>query len=258
MAKSQRFLEVNRASWNRIAGSTKGRTALPNYGPLCPGEEELGLLGDVSGKRIVELGCGDGKSLAYLHAHGSEELYGLDLAEEQVAGARAVADELGYPAKLFCSPMEEDPGLPHDYFDIALSLYALGWSVDLDASLARITSYLKPGGILVYSWEHPVYSCLKSRDKELYLARSYSTVGPVESLSWNGDPIVMHARKISTFINATIGAGLVLDEVIEGDMRPKSEGSDYPRRWYSRDRATLMPTTLIVKAHKPVKATPKL
>lgn len=252
MAKTQGFLDVNRASWNKIAGSTKGRTALPNYGPLCPGEQELALLGDVRGKRIIELGCGDGKSLAYLHSQGASELHGLDLAEEQLSGAKAVARDGGFDTTLYCSPMEEDPGIPNSYFDIALSLFALGWSVDLDASLARIVSYLRPGGVLVYSWEHPVFSCLKSRDKELYLHRSYSKVGPVESLSWNGDPIVMHARKISTFLNATIAAGLVLDSVIEGDMRPKTEGSDYPRRWYSRDRASLMPTTLIVKAHKPV------
>ncbi len=245
------YLATNRKSWNKIASSTKGRTALPNYGPLCPNETELKLLGDLRGKSVVELGCGDGKSLAYLYSKGAEKLCGLDLAEEQIAGARSTCEQHGFAADLFCSPMEEDPGIEAGRFDLALSLYALGWSVDLDAALRLIVRYLKPGGVLVYSWEHPMFSCLKIRDKELIMNRSYSQVGPIQTLSWHKDPIVMQARKLSTFLNATIQSGLVLDEVIEGDMRPPAPGTDYPRRWYSQDRAQYMPTTLIIKAHKP-------
>lgn len=246
------FLDINKSSWNKIAGSSKGRTALPNYGPLCPDEHELQLLGDLRGKAIVELGCGDGKSLAYLHRHGATELCGLDLAEEQIANARRLAANEGFAAILHAAPMEVDPGIAHEHYDIALSLYALGWCVDLDAALARAHSYLRSGGTLVYSWEHPVYSCLKKTDAGLCLARSYSEVGPVHSISWNGDPIVMQARKTSTFINATIAAGFVIDQIIEGDLRDEpSKIKDYPRRWYCKDRARLMPTTLIVKAHKP-------
>lgn len=248
----QRFLAVNEASWDKIAAGSKGRTALPSYGPLCPDENELKLLGDLQGKVIVELGCGDGHSLAYLHAQGAEELHGLDLSKEQIRNATELALEKEFPASLYCSPMEQDPGIPHDYFDVAVSLYALGWSVDLDATLEHVANYLRPGGILVFSWEHPVFSCLKMQDKRMYMERSYSEVGASETLSWNGDPIVMHKRKISTFINAVAKCGLIVDQIVEGDMRePTESAGDYPRRWYSQDRAKLMPTTLIVKAHKP-------
>lgn len=252
-SEQQRYLAINEASWNKIAQGTKGRTALPSYGPLCPDENELKLLGDVRGKAVIELGCGDGQSLAYLHGLGADELHGLDLAKEQIRNATDLALDEGFPASLYCSPMEEDPGIPEDYFDIAISLYALGWAVDLDAALGHVARYLRPGGILVFSWEHPVFSCLKLQEKRLYMERSYSEVGASESLSWDGDAIVMHTRKISTFLNAVAGAGLMIDKVIEGDMREPNENSgDYPRRWYSQDRAKLMPTTLIVKAHKPL------
>jgi SAM-dependent methyltransferase len=251
-SEQRRFLAVNEASWNKIAAGTKGRTALPSYGPLCPDENELKLLGDLQGKVIVELGCGDGHSLAYLHDQGAEELHGLDLSKEQIRNATELALEKEFPASLYCSPMEQDPGIPHDYFDVAVSLYALGWSVDLDTTLGHVVNYLRPGGILVFSWEHPVFSCLKMQDKRMYMERSYSEVGVSETLSWNGDPIVMHKRKISTFINAVAKCGLVVDQIVEGEMREPSEtAGDYPRRWYSQDRAKLMPTTLIVKAHKP-------
>jgi SAM-dependent methyltransferase len=248
----QRYLDINAKSWDKIAKGTKGRTALPSYGPLCPDENELKLLGDVRGKCVIELGCGDGKSLHYLHEQGAEELHGLDLSPEQIKNATDLALEREFPASLYCAGMETDPGIPHDYFDIAISLYALGWSVDLEATLQHVANYLRSGGILVFSWEHPVFSCLKMHEDRMCMERSYSEVGASETLSWDGDPIVMHTRKISSFVNAVAGAGLVMDAMIEGDMRePSSTAADYPRRWYSQDRAKLMPTTLIIKAHKP-------
>jgi hypothetical protein len=112
--------------------------------------------------------------------------------------------------------------------------------------------YLRPGGHLVFSWEHPVYSCLKTTPQQIVLDRSYSDEGPIEKLSWKGEPIVMHARKISTFINCLVEAGFVIEKVIEGDLREQeTPEADFPHRWYSKRRARMMPTTLIVKARKP-------
>jgi hypothetical protein len=63
----------------------------------------------------------------------------------------------------------------------------------------------------------------------------------------------MHTRKVSTFLNALIDAGFLVERIIEGDLREQGLGqSDFPHRWYSKSRARLMPTTLIVKARKAV------
>ncbi len=251
-ADLQRFLAINRASWDKIAAQYKGRTALPLYGPLAPAEDELQLLGDVQGLRVIEIGCGSGHSLAYLHACGAAELWGLDLSSEQIRTAGETAKEHGFSPRLFCCPMEANPGIPAGYFDLAVSIYALGWSVDLRATLGHIMRYLRPGGRLVFSWEHPVYSCLKTTPQQIVLDRSYSDEGPIEKLSWKGEPIVMHARKVSTFLNALIETGFGIEKVIEGDLREQKTGeADFPHRWYSKRRARMMPTTLIVKARKP-------
>lgn len=251
-ADLQRFLQINRASWDKIAGQSKGRTALPRYGPLAPTEDELQLLGELQGLRVIEIGCGSGHSLAYLHERGAAELWGLDLSPEQIRTAGETAREGGFAPRLFCCAMEEDPGIPAAYFDLAVSIYALGWSVDLRSTLGHIMRYLRPGGHLVFSWEHPVYSCLKTTPQQIVLDRSYSDEGPINKLSWNGEPIVMHARKISTFVNALTEAGFVVEKVVEGDLREQEAAeSDFPHRWYSKRRARMMPTTLVVKARKP-------
>ncbi len=54
---------------------------------------------------------------------------------------------------------------------------------------------------------------------------------------------------MSTFLNELIAAGLRIERVVEGDLREES-GADFPRRYYSKAKARLMPTTMIVKAVK--------
>jgi hypothetical protein len=41
--------------------------------------------------------------------------------------------------------MERNPGIPTGYFDLVLSVYALGWTNDLPRTLMHVTNYLRPG-----------------------------------------------------------------------------------------------------------------
>ncbi len=51
--------------------------------------------------------------------------------------------ECGLSATLICSPMEEECGIPENYFDFVYSVYAIGWTTDLEGTFRRIASYLK-------------------------------------------------------------------------------------------------------------------
>lgn len=246
--------ETNRAGWNKAAQHFYGATALPIYGPLAPTENDLQLLDQIRGAHILEIGCGSGHSLLYLGEHDAAELWGLDLSETQIDYASALLQEKGYTAHLFSSPMEENPGIPNNYFDMVLSIYAIGWTYNLAHTLSLITSYLKPGGSFIFSWEHPVYGCLKSQDGQMILKRSYSDERPLTRSSWvDNASVIQYPRKLSTYLNGLIEAGLIVERVIEGDMNPSlaREEDHLPERWYSLARAQMMPTTLIVKARKP-------
>ncbi|HEV7589632.1 MAG TPA: class I SAM-dependent methyltransferase [Longimicrobium sp.] len=131
-------LAINRAGWDRVAPRFYGGTALPSYGPLAPTEETLGLLGPLGGTRVLEVGCGSGHSLRSLCEHGAAEAWGLDLSPAQVAFAAEVLRPFGPRVRLFESPMEVDPGIPAGYFDLVVSIYALGWTTDLPATLALV------------------------------------------------------------------------------------------------------------------------
>ena len=246
-------LAINRAGWNVVAPRFHGGTALPIYGPLAPTEDTLHLLGPFAGTRVLELGCGSGHSLLYAAQRGASEVWGLDLSATQLAFAREVLKDVETTVRLIESPMEHDASIPADYFDLVFSIYGLGWTTDLPATLALVARYLEPGGTFVCSGEHPAYSCLEHEKGQYVVARPYAAEGPNPHASWNGVPIVIQQRTLGTFVTATARAGLVIDALVEGEPDPTLATAAHqdPARWYSLARARLMPTTFVLKAHKP-------
>lgn len=245
--------EMNRSGWDAVAHRFYGAAALPGYGPYAPGEDALGLLGDIQSKAVLEIGCGSGHSLLYLAQHGAAELWGIDLSPKQIEFSRALLQEHGISAHLFSAPMEQNPGLPANYFDFAVSLYSLGWTTDLDTTLALIHAYLKPGGFYVFSWEHPFFSCLDYQAGAYIVKERYREQTFILD-NWNDRvPIVMHQRQLSTFINAALHAGFQIERLVEGeaDAEQAPANSAAPERWYARARAELVPPTFILKLRKP-------
>ncbi len=246
----EEMLQINQDAWNHVAPKFYGVTALPTYGPLTPTEDDFHLLGEVQGKRILEIGCGSGHSLAYIAAQGAGELWGLDISTTQLEAATRLHQEQGMASHLFHSPMEKNPGLPENYFDLVFSIYALGWTVDLSQTLSLIASYLAPGGHFLFSWEHPMYRCFRYRDGRFVLDRSYNDEVPSLSPHWaDGKPTVFHSRKVSTYVNEIIEAGLLIEPTMGPEQTTATDAS--PEQWYSLPRAQLVPTTMILKAKKP-------
>jgi SAM-dependent methyltransferase len=219
-------------------------------------EDELDLLPDLGGKRVLELGCGSGHTLAYLwETRNASELWGLDISEEQICFTKELLEKKNIPAKLLVASMDENPGIPENYFDLVVAIYSLGWTPDVSRTLALIRSYLKPGGIFIFSWEHPAYRSLTydSNIGKYVFEASYLDEGPVLDPSWKGVEIVINHRKLSTYLNAVMQAGLILERMIESEpnLTLAREQDFAPEKWYSIPRARLMPTTFIIKAYKP-------
>lgn len=253
MIEAQRVLATNRAGWNHVAPKFHGATALPEYGPLAPTEDALQLLDAAPDLRALELGCGSGHSLRYLAERGARELWGLDLSPVQIAFAEETLRPFGSRVRLIESPMERDPGIPPAHFDLVFSIYGLGWTTDLAATMGLVTRYLRPGGCFLVSGEHPVYSCLEWNGTQYAVSDPYFTEGPREHSSWKGVPIVIQRRTLATFVGQIIQAGLQIEALVETPFNPalaKEEHAD-PARWYSVPRASVMPTTFIIKARKP-------
>ena len=230
-----------------------GGTALPEYGPLAPTEDELKLLDGARELRALELGCGSGHSLRYLAERGALELWGLDLSPVQIAFAEETLRPFATRVRLIESPMEVDPGIPADHFDLVFSIYGLGWTADLPKTMALVARYLRPGGSFVFSGEHPAYSCLQWNGTQYIIAEPYCTEGAREHGSWKGVPIVIQRRTLGTFIGQIVQVGLQIEALVETPLNPAAVKDAHidPARWYSEARARVMPTTFIIKARKP-------
>jgi SAM-dependent methyltransferase len=240
----------NKKSWDEVAPRFFGRTSLPTYGPFAPSEKDLNLFGDVSNLAVLEIGCGSGHSLEYMALNEASELWGIDLSDTQIATAQILLEIYKSTLKLFQGPMEKDPGIPHNYFDIVYSIYAIGWTVDLRMTLNNVFSYLKPGGTFIFSWEHPLHNRIQYENESFIVKKSYHDEGLQQSEAWNNHSATMNQIKLSTYINELIRAGFQIQKVIEDVVIPEQTETANPTRWYSPEKAALIPATFIIKCTK--------
>jgi SAM-dependent methyltransferase len=248
METNTEILKMNKQSWEKSAERFFGKTALPEYGPFSFTEEKLNLFGEVSGQTVLDIGCGSGHSLQYMGNRGAKELWGIDLTTKQIKTARQVLQDQQVKVSLFESPMEENPGLPNEYFDIVYSIYALGWTIDLNRTMSHVYNYLKPNGMFVFSWEHPMHDRLTYEDSSFKFEKSYNIEGPEYNEAWHNSVIIYH-RKLSTYINSLIQTGFTIEKISDDVLLP-DRTSDDPTKWYSTQRAQLVPSTFIIKATK--------
>jgi 2-polyprenyl-3-methyl-5-hydroxy-6-metoxy-1,4-benzoquinol methylase len=238
--------ETNGVLWDTKGNDVIGTTALPKYGAYIS-EENNRLFGNVSGKKVLEIGCGTGCSLQYLGERGAAELWGIDLAEKQIEKAERHLAEAGFFAKLICSPMEEECGVPANYFDFVYSVYAIGWTTDLEGTFRRIASYLKKDGAFIFSWSHPIHKCVTAENGKYEFNKCYFDESWY-SVSFDGCTLTLSDRTLSTYVNALAEAGFVIERMIEQNddemMKMRDDGSDFAKK------AKMLPVTFVIKARK--------
>lgn len=242
-------LAMNKNSWDEVAPRFFARNPLPEYGPLAPTEDQLNLFGDVANLKVLEIGCGSGHSLHYMDQNNASELWGLDLSSTQIEAAKTTLQHTNSPVKLFESPMENNPGVPTNYFDIVFSIYALGWSTNLDKTIANVYNYLKHDGLFIFSWEHPMFNRVSNMNDTLTFNKSYHEEGPYDHEAWS-HPAIMQQHKLSTYINTLINNGFKIERVVEDVCLSGEDVQRHANSWYSYEKAKMLPTTLIIKSRK--------
>ncbi len=236
--------KTNELFWNIKGNDVVGTTALPFYGAFVS-EEKCQLFGDVKGKKVLEIGCGTGHSLQYIGERKASELWGIDISIEQIEKAEHHLAARDISAKLICSPMEEECGIPEDYFDFVYSVYGIGWTTDIDGTFYRIASYLKKDGVFIFSWSHPIHKCVASENDMFVFKKNYFDESWY-SVSIDGGVLSLSDRKLSTYVNALAKAGFVIEQMIEQSDNEllKSNDSKFAQK------ANLLPVTFVIKARK--------
>lgn len=170
-------------------------------------------LDDLTGLRVLDLGCGDGTFAPVCLARGAVSYVGVDASTGMIERARTGADQR---ASFVHAPIETLPVEPASV-DLVVSRLALHYVADLDAVLAECRRRLGPDGRLVITVVHPVVSSaleVPSGPRTHQAVSAYFDEGP-KHRSWFGTSVTWFHRTIETWLRALDTAGFSLVELAE-------------------------------------------
>ncbi len=185
----------------------------------------LATLGGVSGSRIVDLGCGEGRFCRMLSRLGATYVLGIDLCEGLVK--EAVAQKTASVEHYLTGNAETLNAVEDQFFDIAVSYISLVDIADLGAVIASSYRVLKPGGRFVVCNLAPMATAQNTRITDPDGTRTAFRVDHYFDESARVSRILGHEltnyhRTLSTYINGFLRLGYVLQGIYE----PRPEQAD--------------------------------
>lgn len=207
------------------------------------------LLPPVGGRRVVDLGCGFGWFARWAAEQGAASVLGLDLSTNMLDRARA--DTPGTLPITYRQVDLDELALDPGTVDLASSSLTLHYLADLPRFLAVVHDALVPGGVLVFSAEHPILTApshpafVDGPDGgRVWPLDGYHDEGPFTT-DWLAEGVVKQHRTVATYVNDLIGAGFTLDRMVEWSPSA-AQVAERPQDADER----LRPYFLLVAAHR--------
>lgn len=213
-------------------------------------EADAGLLGDVTGKRVLEVGCGSAPCARWLLAHGAHPV-GLDLSAGMLRHAAALGVATGLSVPLVQAGAEHLP-FGDATFDLACSAFgAVPFVADSARVMREVARVLVPGGRWVFAVNHPMrwmFSDDPGPDG-LTVTQSYFDRMPYVEVDARDRPTyVEHHRTVGDRIREIVAAGMVVLDVVEPEW---PAGHDRVWGQWSPLRGALFPGTAIFVCARP-------
>lgn len=119
------------------------------------------LFPDLSGKSVLDLGCGYGWHCKYAVECGAEQVLGIDLSEKMIHEAKEKNTDPKITYRV-CGLEEYD--YPADSYDCVVSNLVLHYIADIDIVFRKVYLTLKADGIFLLNIEHPVFTAGVNQD----------------------------------------------------------------------------------------------
>ncbi len=176
------------------------------YGLLLP---LLELLGDVSGRQVLDAGCGEGYLARWLAARGAH-VTGIDLSAPLIELARAKdpGARIDYRVADLSRPLPDTAGR----FDAVAGYLVLNDVRDYRGFAATLAAALKPGGLLALALNNP-YSSVVDRHVTDYF--DSDAVSRYRGLWEVGIRAYYHHRTLENYLDAFHAGGLSLVKLID-------------------------------------------
>jgi SAM-dependent methyltransferase len=238
----------NAAAWDRYAAAYQAEAGLTtdvaHYGPDIPTEAELRLLGELKGKRVLDLGCGGGQASITFAKQGAS-VTGVDFSAEQLAYARALADQEGVKVEFRLGDLADLAFLRSDSADMVFSVGAFDYVEDLGRVFRQVHRVLKVGAPLVFTVRHPAYALIDDdAEQPLLIRRAYFDRSPLVSIR-AGATFSEHHHPFADLAMGLARSSYRIEAIIEPE--PRAGG---PRSHLWRETFRYVPRTMIFKARK--------
>lgn len=204
------------------------------------------LLPNLTGKNVLDLGCGFGWHCSY-----AAKVVGIDLSYNMLneAKKRHSAPNITY---LQCAI--EDYAYPANQFDVVLSSLALHYVPFFDEICKKIWHCLHDDGDFIFSVEHPIFTAYGNQDW-IYNAQHKPEYWPVDhyfeegkrTAIFLGKSVTKYHKTLTTYCNGLLQNGFIITHLVE-PMPPK-EMMDFPGMKNELRR----PMMLLIAAKKQIK-----
>lgn len=206
------------------------------------------LFPPLSGKTVLDLGCGYGWHCQYSAENGAAAVLGIDVSEKMLQEAQRSHAHEKITYRL-CGIEEYE--YPESTWDIVLSNLALHYIADIGKVFQNVYKTLKPGGAFLLNMEHPVFTARVGQDW-IYTPEGKPRYWPVDgyfspgerSTRFLGCQVQKQHHTLTQILMGLRNCGFALDVVEEA--QPPEEMLDIPGMADELRR----PMMLLVKAVK--------
>jgi 2-polyprenyl-3-methyl-5-hydroxy-6-metoxy-1,4-benzoquinol methylase len=202
--RAQEWWDYSADGWLELMGK-EDRNRVHLLDPVM-----LELAGDVVGKDVLDVGCGEGRFCRMLSRRGASTV-GVDPTQKLLDAARSKHPEGVYH-------LARGESLPFEVasFDLVISYIVLIDITDFRSAIREMARVLRPGGCLLIANLNP-FATTRERawyqdenGKKLHLAvEEYFTERSLHA-KWGKVSIDQWHRPLEAYMTALIGAGLVL------------------------------------------------
>jgi ubiquinone/menaquinone biosynthesis C-methylase UbiE len=211
-------------------------------------EADLGVLGDVSGLDVLELGCGTAYFSAWLARRGARPV-GVDVTPAQLETARRLQRETGIEFPLVEANAEDVP-LPDESFDLVISEYGASIWCDPYRWIPEAHRLLRSGGRLVFLRSSPLVILCALDEEEATSETLQRPQRGLHRIAWSDGGVEFHLPhgELHRLLRDT---GFEVEELIELYASESADTHEY-YTYVTADWARKWPVEELWSARKPV------